>query len=59
MSPLDSSLFVGPRYGMDEVVELLKKEMAAVQAEVAEISLHVGSGLEDDLRSETSRQANT
>ncbi|MGD0027017.1 MAG: hypothetical protein ABSC37_20750 [Xanthobacteraceae bacterium] len=44
---------------MDEVVELLKKEMAAVQAEVAEISLHVGSGLEDDLRSETSRQANT
>jgi hypothetical protein len=45
---LRASIAYALRYGMHEVAELLKKELAVVEAELAEISLHVGSGLEDE-----------
>jgi hypothetical protein len=46
---LRASISYELRYGTSEAAELLKKELRAVEAEMSKISLHIGSGLEQEI----------
>jgi hypothetical protein len=50
---LRASISYALRYGMSKAAELLKKELTAVGAEMSEISLHIGSGPENEISTRT------